>query len=348
MRFGLFSGARTELGPRPSDREIYADYTDYVVEAEELGFHSIFLVEHHFTGFGQVSATLGFLAYLAARTRTMRLGSAVTVLPWHNPALLAEQAGLVDLLSDGRLDLGIGRGYRYSEFSGFCMKMDEAGERYDEALAFLRAAWGPGGDAGGDARGDGRRFSHHGKRWHFDDIVIEPQPVQKPHPPLWIGANSPQSIREAATQGFNLLLAQHGSPEEVAERVGIYRKEVEAQGRSFDPMRVGLTRALHIAATPAERDAAHTLRMKFMQNVQLLSQAPSGAVTGPVSRRAYGSPEEMRRATENDALIGTPDEIVARLKRYQAGGVAYVMLIDVGGSRAALRQFAREIMPEFG
>jgi alkanesulfonate monooxygenase SsuD/methylene tetrahydromethanopterin reductase-like flavin-dependent oxidoreductase (luciferase family) len=129
MRFGLFGGARTALGAQSSDSQQLYDFVDYVTEAEELGFESVFLVEHHFTGFGQISASLNLLSYLAARTTWMRLGTAVMVLPWHNPALLTEQAATVDVLSNGRLDLGVGRGYRYSEFAGFCMNMDEAESR---------------------------------------------------------------------------------------------------------------------------------------------------------------------------------------------------------------------------
>jgi len=101
MRFGLFGGARTAIGEQASDSQIYTDYVDYICEAEALGFHSVFLVEHHFTGFGQISATLNFLTYLAAKTTRIRLGTAVLVLPWHNPALLAEQAATLDLLSNG-------------------------------------------------------------------------------------------------------------------------------------------------------------------------------------------------------------------------------------------------------
>ncbi|HEY1261476.1 MAG TPA: LLM class flavin-dependent oxidoreductase [Stellaceae bacterium] len=306
------------------------------LRGRSAGVYSVFLVEHHFTGFGQISATLNFLTYLAAKTTRIRLGTAVLVLPWHNPALLAEQAATLDLLSNGRLDLGIGKGYRWGEFHGFCMPMEEAGERYDEAVAFLRKAW--------TAKG---RFSHHGKRWHFEDIVVEPAPVQKPHPPLWVGAQTAPSIRRAAEQGFNLLLGQAGSPDLVAENIGIYRRAVEAEGRLFDPMNVGLTRALHIATTPAEREAAHELRSAFLRNVQQLSLSPNGEAAALGRPRRALSPAEMRQATENDALIGPPDEIVARLKRLRAGGVEYVMLIDVGGSRAALRTFAREIMPEF-
>ena len=93
---------------------------------------STFVVEHHFTGFGQVSATLNLLTWVAARTTTLRLGTAVMVLPWHNPVLLAEQAATIDLLSGGRLDFGVGKGYRHNEFASFCIPMEEADERFEE------------------------------------------------------------------------------------------------------------------------------------------------------------------------------------------------------------------------
>ena len=214
--------------------------------------------------------------------------------------------------------------------------MEEASERYDVAVAFLRKAWT-----------SKTRFSHHGGRWDFEDIVVEPAPIQKPHPPLWIGAFSPGSIRQAAESGCNLLLGQNGSPELVAESIGIYSKAVEAQDRTYDPMAVGLTRALHIAMNEEEREAAHRVRIQFTRNVQQLSLSPAGNSPNLGRPRRAVSEEEMRRATESDALIGTPQEIVERLRRLQAGGVEYVLIIDVGGSLAALRTFAREVMPEF-
>jgi alkanesulfonate monooxygenase SsuD/methylene tetrahydromethanopterin reductase-like flavin-dependent oxidoreductase (luciferase family) len=110
---------------------------------------------------------------------------------------------------------------------------------------------------------------------------------------------------------------------------------------------VGLTRALHIATTEEERKAAHRLRMQFMRNVQQLSLSPSGGSPSLGRPQWALSEEEMRRATESDALIGTPQEIVERLRRLQTGGVEYVLVINVGGSLAALRTFAREVMPEF-
>src|SRR6185369_4440689 len=128
------------------------DFIDYNVEAEALGYDSTFVVEHHFTGFGQVSASLNLLTYLAARTSTLRLGTAVLVLPWHNPVLLAEQAATIDLLSGGRLDFGVGKGYRHNEFVGFCVPMEEADARFNESLDVIMKAW---------TQKD-RHFSHEG------------------------------------------------------------------------------------------------------------------------------------------------------------------------------------------
>src|SRR5215475_2356453 len=160
MRFGLFGSATARHGgPDVDSGQGYRQFVEYNVEAEVLGYYSTFLVEHHFTGFGQVSASLALLTWVAARTRTLRLGTAVLVLPWHNPVLLAEQAATLDLLSGGRLDFGVGKGYRRNEFDGFRMRIEEAEARFEEALAVITRAWTA------DAR-----FSHAGAHWRFDDI----------------------------------------------------------------------------------------------------------------------------------------------------------------------------------
>src|SRR5512138_1720920 len=160
MRFGLFGSASARRGGAECDSsEGFRDFIEYNVEAEALGFHSTFVVEHHFTGYGQVSATLNLLTWLGARTSRLRLGTAVTVLPWHNPVLLAEQAATLDLLSGGRLDFGIGKGYRYNEFAGFCVPIEEADARFEESIDVIVKAWTLE-----------ERFSHHGKYWRFNDI----------------------------------------------------------------------------------------------------------------------------------------------------------------------------------
>ena len=126
MRFGLFGSAQAKRGgPSDDNGAGFREFVERQVEAEALGYHSTFLVEHHFTGFGQVSATLNLLTWIGARTTTLRLGTAVLVLPWHNPVLLAEQVATLDLLSGGRVGGGIGKGYRCNEFAGFRIPMQE-------------------------------------------------------------------------------------------------------------------------------------------------------------------------------------------------------------------------------
>src|ERR1700719_4139663 len=147
MRFGLFGSAAARRPNRSEAAEFdssegFRDFIEYNVEAEALGFHGTFVVEHHFTGYGQVSATINLLTWLAARTTTLLLGTATMVLPWHNPVLLAEQAATLDLLSGGRLNLGVGKGYRHAEFSGFNIPIEEAEARFEECLDVMLKAWG--------------------------------------------------------------------------------------------------------------------------------------------------------------------------------------------------------------
>jgi len=141
MKFGLFGSAQAQRGGPDLDSGAgFRDYIDYNVEAEGLGYASSFVVEHHFTGFGQVSASLNLLTWVAARTSRLRLGTAVLVLPWHNPVLLAETAATIDLLSGGRLEFGVGKGYRANEFDGFCIPIAEADARFEESLSVILKA----------------------------------------------------------------------------------------------------------------------------------------------------------------------------------------------------------------
>src|SRR5437016_1246496 len=224
MRFGLFGSAQARRsGPDTDSSHGFRDFIENNVEAEALGYYSTFLVEHHFTGFGQVSASLNLLTWLGARTRDLRLGTAVLVLPWHNPVLLAEQVATLDLLSGGRVDFGIGKGYRHNEFAGFCVPQAEADERFEESIAVMRKAWT-----------SDERWSHHGQFWQFEDVVVEPPTAQKPHPPIWMGAGSEASIRSVAAHGFGLLIDQYASPEQVGERIGWFRAERQALGLPTD------------------------------------------------------------------------------------------------------------------
>jgi alkanesulfonate monooxygenase SsuD/methylene tetrahydromethanopterin reductase-like flavin-dependent oxidoreductase (luciferase family) len=328
MRFGLFGSAQAKRGgPDVDSGAGFREFVENNVEAEALGYHSTFIVEHHFTGFGQISATMNLLTWIGARTTTLRLGTAVIVLAWHNPVLLAEQAATIDLLSSGRLDFGIGKGYRYNEFSGFAMPMDEADGRFDESLECMLKAWTS------DAP-----WSHHGTYWRFDNVVVEPPTFQKPHPALWMGAGSEASIRKVAALGFNLLLDQYASFDQIRARIAVYRSEVEAQGRVFDPLSVGVTRSISIVDTRAELERAHENRVAGRRRIDRLALPPGGG-----GRRVVLSDAEIGAS----ALYGGPDEVAAMIQTLREGGAEYVLLNSAGGSRQTLRRFARELMPAF-
>jgi alkanesulfonate monooxygenase SsuD/methylene tetrahydromethanopterin reductase-like flavin-dependent oxidoreductase (luciferase family) len=192
-----------------------------------------------------VSASLDLLAWVAARTTTMRLGTAVIVLPWHNPVLLAEQAATLDLMSGGRLDFGVGKGYRHSEFAGFCTPYEEAEARFEEALQVIIKAWT-----------SNVRFSYDGNFWQYEDIIVEPPTSQMPHPPIWIAASKPESIRNVAARGCKLLLDQFASTETVGERLALFRAECEARDRAFDPMDVAVARNLYVARDAGDAQTA--------------------------------------------------------------------------------------------
>lgn len=327
MEFGLFGSAQAKRGGPDVDSGVgFREFVDYNVEAEALGFRSTFLVEHHFTGFGQISATLNLLTFIAARTTTLRLGTAVLVLPWHNPVLLAEQAATLDLLSQGRLDFGIGMGYRYREFAGFCMPMEDAEERFDESLAVILKSWT-----------SDEPWSHNGKYWQFEEVVVEPPTAQKPHPPLWMGAGSPESIKKVAASGYHLLLDQFASIEEIAERIALFKAEVEARGRAFDPMSVGVTRSINFVETAAERQKAFENRVAARRRIDKLTIRPD-----LMNQKRLMSDEAICAS----AMYGTPDVIAEKVAALRDAGVEYLLLNSAGGP-ASLRRFAYEVRPAF-
>jgi alkanesulfonate monooxygenase SsuD/methylene tetrahydromethanopterin reductase-like flavin-dependent oxidoreductase (luciferase family) len=332
MRFGLFGSATARRGGPDVDSGLgYKQFIEYNIEAESLGYHSTFLVEHHFTGAGQVSASLSLLTWLAAKTRTLRLGTAVLVLPWHNPVLLAEQAATIDLLSGGRLDFGVGKGYRFSEFHGFRIPPEEAQARFDESIAVMTRAW--------TSR---TRFSHAGRFWQFEDILVEPPPAQRPHPPLWVAAGSSASIRRAAERGFNLILDQYASPDQIGERIALYRSVREASGRGFNPMQVAVARQLHVANSKAEAEVALERAARHTQRTVDVSRTPGAPVSGSHVLSYAGTPG----GTEAYALYDTPERIAAKLEALRRVGAEYVLLTTLGGT-SQLKRFAREIMPGF-
>ena len=322
MQFGMFGSAQAGRGgPNVDSGAGFREFVERNVEAESLGYHSTFLVEHHFTGFGQVSATLNLLTWIGARTTTLRLGTAVIVLPWHNPVLLAEQIATLDLLSDGRVDAGIGKGYRLREFEGFSVSMDEADARFEECLEVMLKAWT-----------SDTPWSHKGTYWEYDSVVVEPSSVQKPHPKLWMGAGSSRSVKQVAKLGFNMLLGQFDSFEMIAEEVALFKSEVESLGRTFDPMSVAVARSVNILDSTADYDQAIETRMVARRRTQNLARQANF--------------QDTREAAEAGTIYGSVDHVSKNIEALHDIGIEYILLNCPAGI-STLRRFAKNVMPGF-
>ncbi|MGC1354107.1 MAG: LLM class flavin-dependent oxidoreductase, partial [Xanthobacteraceae bacterium] len=175
------------------------------------------------------------------------------------------------------------------------------------------------------------------------DIIVEPPTAQKPHPPMWMAAGSPNSIRQVAERGYNLLLDQFASLETIGERVAWFKAEVEKRGRAFDPLEVGVARAFYVAKDKADKEAALEQRLAAQRHFAALSKAADGTQ----SKASIMAFSDTREASEEAALYGTPDEIAVKLEKLQKLGVEYVLLNGGGLAHESLRRFARELMPAF-
>ncbi|CUV03323.1 luciferase family protein [hydrothermal vent metagenome] len=318
----MFGSAQAGRGGPDTDSGAgFREFVERNIEAEALGYHSTFLVEHHFTGFGQVSATLNLLTWIGALTSTLRLGTAVTVLPWHNPVLLAEQIATLDLLSEGRVDAGIGKGYRLKEFEGFAMPVEEADARFEECLEVMLKAWTSDSP-----------WSHRGKYWQYDNIVVEPPSTQKPHPQLWMGAGSPRSVKQVAQLGFNMLLGQYDSFDMIVDEIAMYKSEVESLGRTFDPLSVAVARSVNIVNSNNDYEEAMNNRMAARRRTQ--------------EHALQSSFQDTREATEAGTIYGSLEHVTKEIQTLRDVGIEYVLLNCPAGI-STLRRFAKDVIPSF-
>ncbi len=348
MNFGLFHSVQL---PDPNGQQrYYKEALDQVLWAEQLGFDSVWFTEHHFTGHGIVSATLPVLAYLAGVTSRIRLGTAVSVLPFHNPIHLAEQAATVDLLSDGRLDLGVGRGYQWGEFHRMNIPMEEADARFDEAMQVITKAWTAS-----------EPFDHQGQFWTFNDMTVHPRPLQQPHPPVWVAASSQHSMDRVAAQDWNLLIGQGETFRGVADQVGYFKAALGEAGFDFAPSRITVARAMYTAPTQAQARRDSEVPFAWFKST-------GDAVSAPPERRVELLPGNFQRyrqrfaaspsfdydaAVENVILFGTPEQVAERVETLRQGGVENLILfVNYGGIESqkvkdSLKLFAAEVIPHF-
>ncbi len=191
MRFGTYFFLQAPPGQRHAD--IIARELDQMVWSEQLGFDEVWLTEHHFIDYGLSVDPATLACAVASRTSRIRIGLAAAILPFHDPIRLAEQMALVDIISKGRLDVGVGRGNRPSEFRGYRIPQVESRERFDEAVQIMVRAWTE------------ERFSYDGRFFQIDNLRVIPKPVQQPHPPVYQVCVSPDSIEGTALRGWPML-----------------------------------------------------------------------------------------------------------------------------------------------
>src|SRR6266536_2463490 len=202
--------------------------------ADELGFRNMWLAEHHFSTYGYLSRPLTFALHLANKTRRIRIGTAVIVLPLHHPLVVAEEIATVDLLSGGRLDVGLGRGYQRYEFERLGVELAESRLRWEEEVDIILLALA------------GKPFSYDGHHYQIPETSIFPHPIQKPHPPIWVTAQSPESVEATVHRGFNVLTGGFGVPIERMAGFRMLFDRLVAESRLPRTPEVGVQRAVYV------------------------------------------------------------------------------------------------------
>src|SRR6185295_11404153 len=207
--------------PAVDHAEVIQREIEQMVWTEELGFDSIWLTEHHFIDYGLSVSPAVLAAAAATRTRRVRIGQAAAILPFHDPIRLAEELAIVDILSEGRLDVGVGRGNRPVEFEGYRVPQIENRERFEECLAIMLKAWTL------------ERFAFEGRHFKIPEVRVIPKPLQRPHPPIYVVCTSPDTIEATALRGVPMLNSiLRGGVEQLARSRDTYVKACEKAGRT--------------------------------------------------------------------------------------------------------------------
>ncbi len=355
MRFGLFNLLQhPDAARRP---EVYRFELENQLEqmeyGEELGFDSVWLAEHHFSEYGMMSDALLLAAHVAARTRRVRIGIAVSVLPFHHPLRIAEQAAAVDHLSNGRLDQGVGRGYQPYEFRGFGIDMEESRARFDESLDIMTKAWTQD------------RFEHRGRFFTIPELSLYPKPLQKPHPPLYIASVSDETIAATARRRLPMLTGQVFLPfGHTLGKVRLYQRALRESGAPKKTVE-RLTkesffqRFVYVADSNAQ--AREEPRDALMNYIAILTKVtlPPFAAQLPSAYADYRRRAQDRvRLTydemwEQTLIFGDPDRCAAKIRELQDMGVDSLLCWMVfGGLEHAkvlrsMELFAKEVMPQF-
>lgn len=335
LGYGYLTAQHHPDDPR-TDVEIYREAIEVAVELEESGLDSVWTSEHHFVDDGYMPSQLPVLAAIASRTSRIRLGTGVLLAPMFDPLHLAEDAATVDLISDGRLILGLGIGWREEEFEGFGVSVRERASRIEGHLAVLRQAW-----SDGLVTGDGRHF-------RYDGLNLTPKPAQRGGPPIWLGAGAEPAVRRVGRLADGYL-AGPASPEGLARRMGWIREEAVAAGRDPGAITANLYRPTFVwrdgDAWDRVREVAWYMDWKYGD---METARGSRARHRPPAMSAEDE-ERLRRQT----VTGSPDQVAERIAEYadvlgpEGTYVARAHFpgLDPGVAAESRRLLVEEVMP---
>jgi len=300
--------------------------------AERAGFDSVWLGEHHNNPLLYPRPLLG-LAAIASRTRRLRLGTGVLLLPLYRPLDVAEEGAIVDVISNGRLILGVGAGYAPEEFETFDVSMKERGSRMDEAVPLIQRLWTE------------ERVTHEGRHYRVTNATVAPRPVQRPRPPMWFAGWVEPAIRRAARLGDAWLGGPSARLDELARCVRLYRDARGEAGHTAGDGDIALMRYMFVAANSGQaRALAGPPFIRAFEHTYF--KWPH-----PVVKRPPGE-LIIERLAEDRIILGDPESCVRQLERFRDElGLSHLVCrlsvagIPAGAARESMDLFTREVMP---
>jgi len=345
MQCGLFTELQCPEGRHEAD--LYEELLAQIVQAEILGFHAVWLAELHFhRRFSILSAPLLTAGAAAQRTERIRLGIAVNILPLHHPVRLAEEGAVLDVLCRGRLDFGVGRGHPFpGVYESFQIPADESRARFAEALDILIGAW------------TREPFSYRGRFFEIPPITVVPKPVQRPHPPIFVAAGSPETYVATGQRGLPLLVPGHVQPlAALRDSLDAYRQAGREAGHHAS---LKATLLLPIYVAERQRQAEEEAEASVMYYYQVLGQLLAGDF--PQSYQRYGeSRSRLGTLTYDDirgqrAIFGDPSYCLERIHQIREMlGIQQLMgWMNIGGMAHdkvlhSMRLFAERVLPALG
>ncbi len=345
MRVSILFTSHPDAATEPYPHHaVHARVTREVMQAEEEGFDAIWIAEHHFSNtYGILPDPFSYLAYLAAKTTRIKLGAAVMVVPLHHPMRIVENSAFIDILSNGRFQLGLGTGYRKYEFDGLGVDYEARREIQAEAIPIILDGFHK------------RKLNHQGK--YFTIKVdgkeeIFPQPVQSPHPPFYLGAGTPGTIIQAATHGFGMMMGSLPSGEILANNVKLYRENMHLAPPPLNKNpafgEVDVVRMVYVAPTDAQ--AREESEAGIVRHMSSFLGGDTKGYLGEVAKKNSDSQFSYESLCSQTILHGSPETVIRGIERLAAIGVTSLMIHYppyYGPERisAMLRLFAKEVLP---